>query len=116
MAGKKDLGIENLLAQNGDRYFVDDKGELEVIFKVTRVAVSPEIPHGLKYALVLLNAKGERVVCFDNSHTVSEGSGPGKRRSKQYDHKHIGNKVTSYKFKDAFTLVADFWAEVDKRI
>ena len=48
MTTNKDFGLENLLALNGDRYFVDDKGELEVIFKVARVAVTPVMPHGLK--------------------------------------------------------------------
>jgi len=31
---KKDFGIDGLLALNGDRYFIDDKGDLEVIFKI----------------------------------------------------------------------------------
>jgi hypothetical protein len=116
MTKKKDFGIDSLLALNGDRYFIDDKGDLETIFKVTCVAVSPGRPQGFKYTLMLLNAKGERVVCFDNAHAVSQGSGPGKRHSKQYDHKHVGNKVTPYKFKDAYTLLADFWNEVDKLV
>lgn len=116
MTEKKDFGSGSLLALNGDRYFVDDKGDLEVIFKVSSVAVTPGRPHGLKYTLMLLNAKGERVVCFDNAHAVSQGSGPGKKNSKQYDHKHIGNKVTPYEFNDAYTLVADFWNEVDKLV
>ena len=116
MAKKKDFGTDNLLALNGDRYFVDDKGELEAVFKVISVIETPEIPHGLKYTLVLLNSKGKRVVCFDNAHAVRQGSGPGQRRSKQYDHKHIGNKVVPYEFKDAYTLLKDFWDEVDKLV
>jgi hypothetical protein len=86
---KKDYGADSLLALNGDRYFIDDKGDFEVIFKVMSVAVTPERPHGLKYTL-------------------------GKKLSKQYDHKHIGNKVFPYTFEDALSLVADFWEEVDK--
>ena len=101
MTKKRDFGSDSLLALDGARYFVDDKGDLEAIFKVTSVAVSPGRPHGLKYTLMLLNAKGERIVCFDNAHAVSQGSGPGKKNSKQYDHKHIGKKVTPYEFKDA---------------
>ena len=101
MTKKRDFGSDSLLALDGDRYFVDDKGDLEAIFKVTSVAVSPGRPHGLKYTLMLLNAKGERIVCFDNAHAVSQGSGPGKNNSKQYDHMHIGKKVTPYEFKDA---------------
>ena len=29
MAKKKDFGFDNLLALNGDRYFIDDKGEFD---------------------------------------------------------------------------------------
>jgi len=116
MVRKTDIRAESFLALNGDRFFIDDQGELEVIFKVSRVAVTPEIPHGLKYSLVLLNAKGDRVVCFDNAHAASQGSGPSKRRTEQYDHKHVGNRITPYEFKDASTLLRDFWQEVDKRI
>ncbi len=32
MARARDFGLDNLLALNGDRYFVDDKGEFEAIF------------------------------------------------------------------------------------
>ena len=116
MAKKSDHEIDNLLALDGDRYFVDDKGEFEAVFKASRVEETPDRPHGFKYSLVLLNSKGERVVGFDNAHGVDKGSGPGKKRPKQYDHKHIGNKVVPYEFKDALTLIEDFWAEVDKRI
>jgi Family of unknown function (DUF6516) len=112
----EETGLEYLLALNGDRYFIDDKGELEVIFKATRIRETTERPSGLIYSLVLLDANHERLVCFDNAHTVGHGSGPGKRRSIQFDHKHIGNKVTPYIFKDAFTLLKDFWSEVDKQI
>jgi hypothetical protein len=111
---QQDYGKDGLLALNGDRYFIDDKGDFEVIIKVISVAVTPERPHGLKYTLVLIDAKGERVICFDNAHAVSLGPGPGKKLSRQYDHKHIGNKVFPYTFEDAHLLVADFWAEVDK--
>jgi hypothetical protein len=112
----KDYGTDSLLALNGDRYFVDDRGDLEAVFKISCVSITPERPHGLNYSLVLLTAQGKRVVCFDNAHAVSQGSGPGKKNSKQYDHKHIGNKVTPYEFRDAYTLVADFWDDVDKLI
>lgn len=116
MAKTKDTGLEFLLALNGDRYFVDDKGEFEAIFNVIRIAKSLQRPSGISYSLVLLNARNERVVCFDNAHTVSKGSGPGKRRLIPFDHKHVGNRVLPYEFKDALTLLQDFWAEVAKQI
>jgi len=116
MARGKDHGVDNLLALNGDRYFVDEKGEFEAIFETKSVPVTPERPHGLKYSLVLLDANGDRVVGFDNAHAAGGRLGPGKKRLKQYDHKHIGKRVTVYKFKDSLTLLADFWKEVDKWI
>jgi len=116
MVKQKDFGADNLLQLNGDRYFIDDAGDFEVIFKVFHVTQTSEIPHGLSYSLVLLNAKGDRVVCFDNAHAASSGSGSGKTRPLQYDHKHTGGRVTPYVFKDALTLLQDFWMEVDKRI
>ena len=116
MAERKDFGKDGLLALNGDRYFIDDKGDLEAIFKITCTAISPARPHGLKYSLVLLNSKGDRVVCFDNAHASSRGPGPGKKSSAAYDHKHVGNRTTPYRYKDAYTLVADFWAEVDRLV
>jgi hypothetical protein len=116
MTRKTNYWVDYLLALNGDRYFLDEQGELEVIFKVARTPVSPQVPHGLKYSLVLLDGNGDRVVCFDNAHATTTGSGPGKKRSEQLDHKHVGSKVTPYVFKDAVTLVRDFWREVDKRM
>ena len=65
---------------------------------------------------MLLNAKGDRIICFDNAHAFSQGTGPGKKHLIFYDHKHIEKRVTPYIFIDAYTLVADFWAEVDKLI
>jgi hypothetical protein len=112
----KDIEVDNLLALDGGRYFVDDRGDLEVVFKIKRVAVSPGRPLGIKYSLVLFNAKGSRLVCFDNAHAFSHGSGPGKKHSNYYDHKHIGKKLSPYIFTDAYTLVTDFWAEVDKLV
>lgn len=51
---------------------------------------------------------------FDNAHSISEGNGPGARTRIEYDHKHAGERVRFYDYQDAGTLVADFWAEVDK--
>ena len=83
MTKGKGTGVDSLLSLNGDRYFVDDQGHFEAIFKVIGIAATPERPHGLNYSLVLLNAQGERVVCFDNAHAVSKGSRPGKKFSKR---------------------------------
>lgn len=106
--------LDGLLALDGDRYFIDADGRFEVIFRVSRVPVSRGRPHGLKYSLVMMNAGGERVVGFDNAHAVKLGPGASKQLSLAHDHKHLGDKVEVYKFMDAYTLLKDFWAEVDR--
>jgi hypothetical protein len=50
---------------------------------------------------------------FDNAHAIKEGSGPGARTRIEYDHRHKGERVRFYLYKDAATLLADFWADVD---
>ena len=58
-------------------------------------------PHGLKYRLYYGLDDGTCLVRFDNE------SGKG-------DHKHVGNEEESYRFIDVETLVADFFAEIEK--
>ena len=109
MAGNRDYGLDNLLVLDGDRYFIDEQGELEVVFSVTRVPQSGAKPHGIDYSIVLLNSNGDRLVGFDNAHAIG-------RRSVTYDHRHIGLRVMRYEFVDALTLIEDFWKEVDKHL
>lgn len=115
MTKVKDHSIESLLILNGDRYFIEE-GQYEVVFKAKRVEVSAERPHGLKYSLVLLNVTGERLVGFDNAHLAPKRRGQGAKNTPYYDHKHIGKRTTDYKFKDAQTLLENFWVEIDKII
>jgi hypothetical protein len=77
-----------------------------------RVPASEQKPHGLDYSLTLHDAEGGRLVGFDNSHPVRQGSGPGAKRPKGQDHKHRLKTVRPYDYKDAASLLADFWTEV----
>jgi hypothetical protein len=58
-------------------------------------------------------ANGERLVGFDNAHPVRGRSGPGGRPGPALDHRHRLETVRPYEYKDAATLLADFWAVVD---
>ena len=71
-------------------------------------------PHGLNYSLTLHGPDGNSLVGFDNAHAVRESHGPGGKSRGALDHKHRMETVRPYRFKDAATLVEDFWAEVDK--
>jgi len=47
-------------------------------------------------------------------HAVQESHGPGGKSRGPLDHRHRMETVRPYRFKDAATLLEDFWAEVDK--
>jgi len=85
-----------------------------VRFEVKPVPATVEKPHGLDYSLTLHDARGRRLLGFDNAHSIREGSGPGARTRIQQDHRHKGQRVRFYDYKDAATLLADFWTEVDR--
>ena len=71
-----------------------------------------EARDGLDYSLTLHDGD-ERLLGFDNAHSIREGSGPGARTRIEYDHKHKGERVRFYDYKDAMTLLTDFWTEVE---
>lgn len=110
----RDPSLDNLLALDGESFTADAEGMWWVKFEARTCPLSPQRPHGIKYALTLHDASGHRVVGFDNAHPISEGNGPGARTRIEYDHKHLGPRVRFYDYRDAGTLVADFWEEVDK--
>jgi hypothetical protein len=112
----RDPGAEVLLDLDGQVFVVDAKGGYWVRFSVNRVASTPERPHGLKYSLTLHGPDSSRLIGFDNAHPVRESRGPGGKSQGPLDHKHRLETVRPYRFKDAATLVEDFWTEVDKRL
>jgi hypothetical protein len=85
-----------------------------VELRATPVPPTPERPHGIDYSLCLLGPEGFRLVCYDNAHPVTIGSGPGKRRMKTGDHRHVRTTVRPYVYKDAETLMQDFWTDVGR--
>lgn len=109
----RDPGLDVLLDLDGQVFVVDAKGR-HWVFSVTRVASTPERPHGLKYSLTLHGPDGSRLIGFDNAHPVRESRGPGGRGRGRLDHKHRMDTVRHYRFKDAAALLEDFWGEVDK--
>lgn len=109
----RDPGLDTLLDLHGETLFVDDTGHW-VKFVVVRTGVTPERPHGLRYSLTLHAPDGTRLVGFDNAHPVRDRLGPGSRRRAERDHRHRLRKIRPYDYKDAATLLEDFWKEVDQ--
>ncbi len=105
---QRDATLDTLLELDGQVLVVDPGGRYWVRFVVTRVPVSPEKPHGLDYSLTLHGAQGERLVGFDNAHPVAR-----QRRGAPQDHRHRLRTVKPYEYRDAATLLEDFWRLVD---
>jgi hypothetical protein len=108
VTGPRDRSLDVLLDLDGQVLVVDPEGGHWVRFVVTLVPASPEKPYGIDYTLTLHGPDGERLVGFDNAHPVA----PRKRGAPQ-DHSHRLRSVRPYEYRDAATLLADFWAAVD---
>ncbi len=114
MTEPRDPTLDVLLDLDGQVLVVDPEGGHWVRFVVTRVPVSPEKPHGIDYSLTLHGPDGERLVGFDNAHPAA----PQKRGEPQ-DHRHPRVKpgdlrtIRAYEYRDAATLLGDFWEVVD---
>lgn len=103
----RDLSLDALLDLDGQVLVIDPAGYW-VKFVVHQVPASPDKPHGLDYTLTMHGPDGERLVGFDNAHTVA-----GQGRGAAKDHKHRLRRVRPYPYTDAGTLLAAFWNEVE---
>ncbi len=110
---KRDPSLDVLLELDGQVLVVDPESNHWVRFVVRRVPATAAKPHGLDYALSLHGPNGERLVGFDNAHGVRGRAGPGASRRRAHDHRHRLKTVRPYDYRDAATLLADFWTAVD---
>ena len=110
---RRDASLDALLDLDGQVLVIDPDSRHWVRFVVHRVEVSEVKPHGLDYLLTLHGPDGERLAGFDNAHPVKGRSGPGGQLAEAYDHKHRRRSVRPYEYRDARTLLADFWNTVD---
>ena len=110
---ERDPSLDALLELDGQVLVIDPETKHWVRFAVQRVPASESKPHGLDYSLTLHGPDGERLVGFDNAHAVRSRSGPGGKTGPAFDHKHRLKTVRPYEYKDAATLLADFWSAVD---
>ena len=108
----EDHTLEFLLAFNGRIHYLEQGYWIK--FEIVRVPLSPERPHGLRYAFTLHDPEGYRLLGFDNAHTVPAEGSRFKARATEHDHWHRNEKDEGrpYRFIDAETLLADFEAEV----
>lgn len=109
-----DHGLEFLLAFDGRIHHLEKGYSLK--FVIQRVEATASRPHGLTYSFTLHAPDGMRLVGFDNAHSVSAKGSRFKRRAQATDHWHRTETDPGrpYEFKDAETLLDDFFDEVER--
>ena len=108
MTEPRDPTLDVLLDLDGQFLVVDPEGGHWVRFVVTRVPTSPEKPHGLDGPADAAWA-GWRAV----GRLRQRPSGGGQKRGEPQDHRHRLWTIRAYEYRDAATLIADFWTTVD---
>ena len=109
---KEDSSLETLLDLDGEIFPMENGYWTK--FEASRVKPTPQIPHGIKYALTLHDQNNARVLGFDNAHAFKAKKKRYGARKVTWDHKHRMNKVSLYEFESASQLLEDFWAAVDE--
>jgi hypothetical protein len=85
-------------------------------FEITKGEANDEKPHGLDYSFTLHGPDNRRLIGFDNAHSVPAKGARFKKRPKAMDHWHRTetDEGRPYAFKDAETLLDDFFNEVER--
>jgi len=114
----KETGLDYLLGLDGSIEFQNDDGYW-VKMDVSRVAVTVERPHGIKYSLTLHAPDSTRLIGFDNAHGGIKPEGSrflhaGKKYAYDHKHRNATDVGVLYEFDTAYQLLSDFYAEVDR--
>lgn len=114
----KDIGLDHLLGLDGNIEVQNEEGYW-VKMEVSRVKVTAERPHGIKYSLTLHAPDNTRLIGFDNAHggVKPEGSHfkhAGKKYPYDHQHRHANDEGVLYEFDTGYQLLSDFYAEVDR--
>jgi len=112
MEKSSEYGLEFLLAFDGRIHHLEEGYWIK--FEIKRVGATKKRPHGLSYAFTLHAPDGTRLVGFDNAHGVPARGSRFKVRPEASDHWHRTETDPGrpYAFKDADTLLQDFFREV----
>jgi hypothetical protein len=108
---QRDDALERLLDLDG--FLAEVGGGFWIKIVAQRVPSGVDRPHGVSYSLTLHEPGGRRVFGIDNAHPVPSRRGPSSRRAMAQDHLHRDESVRPYAYRDAESLLEDFWREVD---
>lgn len=108
-------GLDTLLELHDQ--IIDQGGGYWIKIEAWRVAPTPQVPHGIRYALSLHEPYGRRILGYDNAHAAKPPKKlkyAGRRLAYDHRHRHASDRGVPYEFTDAYQLLADFFAEADK--
>lgn len=111
----RDVGLSTLLDLH--QQVIDQEDGYWVKIEAWQVEASEAMPHGIRYSLTLHNPRGDRILGYDNAHSVKHKPQYSGRRI-PYDHKHRHklDRGIEYEFKDPYQLLSDFFVDVDKAL
>jgi len=109
-----DHSLEFLISFDGRVHYLKKGYWLK--FEITRLEPTVKRPHGLSYSFSLHAPDGTRLVGFDNAHDAPNRGSQFRRRERSTDHWHRTERDPGrpYVFKDAETLIDDFFGEVER--
>ena len=109
-----EYALEFLLGFDGRIHHLEQGYWLK--FEIKRIKASRRRPHGLSYSFTLHAPDGKRLIGFDNAHAVSFTGSRFKKRPHVGDHWHrtARDPGRPYEFKDAETLIDDFFNEAER--
>ncbi len=109
-----DHTLEFLLAFDGRVHHLE--GGYWIKFEIKKVGTRKSRPHGLSYAFTVHAPDGTRWIGFDNAHRAPATGSRFKKRPSASDHWHRSENDLGrpYDFKDADTLIQDFFREVKR--
>lgn len=112
MSRKTDHTLEFLLDFDG-RIHRHESGHF-LKFEIRRVDRTDSRPHGLRYSFTFHARDGTRLVGFDDAHPVAPKGSHFRKAPIVMDHWHRteDDPGRPYEYKDANTLLADFFKEV----
>lgn len=106
----RDPGLERLFDLDG--FLAEIAGGFWVKINARPVPADAARPHGVAYSITLHEPDGRRVFGIDNAHAIRPSRGPAGRSKAQRDHLHRGETTHPYLYRDADTLMEDFWRAV----
>lgn len=111
-----DYGLDLLLAYDGKRHYFVSGHYLQFVIRV--IEASERVPHGLDYSLTMHDPQNKRLLGFDNAHPVPHQGSKFIKGPTASDHWHRTevDKGRPYEFKDAGTLLDDFFDAVEQKL